>query len=198
MRRMSAIATSETTRMLAMRRPGPPVVRSPSPSQSLSLGDVKRTTGSTPHARPATTHSAAVARNTCQSVPVISALRGSRTAVNAGSKSVSQIEISKPSTPAAVASNSASAHSSLTIRHRSAPSAERIASSRCRAAARVSNRWPTLAHASSRTNIAAAITQWNRRAASVWRTIFSGSVLFAASRRSVSADARLRCAEKSM
>src|SRR5262249_1308783 len=48
----------------------------------------------------------------------------------------------------------------------------------------------------SSTNIAAAITQWKRRAVRPCRSIFAGRFLCCASRASVSALDRLRCPEK--
>ena len=47
-------------------------------------------------------------------------------------------------------------------------------------------------------NIAAAITQWNSRAASEWRGMRAGRSVRAASSASVSAASRLRCAESTM
>ena len=75
----------------------------------------------------------------------------------------SQPTTTPPTHPAALSSR-LSVRSCLTMRTRLAPSAARIASSRCRAAVRASSRWATLPHAISSTSATARRQQHERLA----------------------------------
>ncbi len=142
--------TTSALRAPSVARPAVPV-RPSCRNTVLRSAWNSRKTGIVPNSTPASSATAAVAASTGACTP-ISAARGRSSAPSAAIARVPAAPSARPSRPPPTASTTLSVSSWRAMRHRPAPSANRVASSRDRAVDRTSTRLAMFTHPISSTS----------------------------------------------